>query len=142
MRQAQAQEPSVVRPYSVRCSVLKPASTVCPPLSSGYDSRPPSRFRFSLYNYPGLLCCRHRLLELDVSSVSLSFCYHHSWILDNPPIPILTTRQRPEHESDAIQHDTTDESTSNRTQFSPRNAMELLVYYLLRQTHWIIVGTS
>ena len=33
MHQAQAQEPSVVRPYSVRCSVLKPASTVRLPVA-------------------------------------------------------------------------------------------------------------
>ena len=56
------------------------------------------------------------------------------------PATTHATRRLPEHESDAIQHDTTDESTSNRTQLSPRNAMELLVYYLMRQTHWTIVG--
>ena len=41
---------------------LKPASTVCPPLSSGYDSRPPpSQFRFlSPTSYPVL-----KMLDLD-----------------------------------------------------------------------------
>ena len=55
------------------------------------------------------------------------------------PATTHATRRLPEHESDAIRHDTTDKS-SNPTQLSPRNAMELLVYYLLRQTHWTIVG--
>jgi len=73
--------------------------------------------------------------------VLLSFCFHHSWILDNPPLPMpLDNYLNTTPTLYRLQHDVTDESTSNPTQLSSRNAMELLIYYLLRQTHRTIVG--
>ena len=118
--QARTQE----HPYS---SVLKPASTVCPLLLSGYDSRtPPSQFRFLSPTSTTTQSsrCLTSTLCLIRDVWLLSFLSLVAWLgFVNPPLP-PSVKQPTEPKSDAI-IPLTDRPMSYPTQLNPINVMEL-----------------